>query len=57
MKMTSNGRQPLNIKSWISQQPIIRSSTNFKVKLKLTIAWNEEEDEGNTVWIFQELKL
>jgi hypothetical protein len=48
MKMTSNGRQPQNIKSWISQfrtylqplkeswisqQPMIRSYSNFKLKL------------------------
>ena len=27
MKMTKNGRQPFNIKSGISQQPLIRSSS------------------------------
>ena len=31
---TSNGRRPLNIKSWISQQPLIGSSLNFKLKLR-----------------------
>ena len=32
--MTSNGRRPPNIKSWISQQPLIGSSSNFKLKLR-----------------------
>ena len=32
MEMTSNGRQPQNIKSGISQQPLIGSSSNFKLK-------------------------
>ena len=41
MKTTSNGRRPQNIKSWISQQPLIRSSSNFKLKLR----------RPNTVWI------
>ena len=34
MKTTSNGRRPQNIKSWISQQPLIGSSSNFKLKLR-----------------------
>jgi hypothetical protein len=34
MKTTSNGRQPPKIKSGISQQPLIRSSSNFKLKLR-----------------------
>ena len=34
MKTTSNGRWPQNIKSWISQQPLIGSSSNFKLKLR-----------------------
>jgi hypothetical protein len=34
MKTTSNGRRPQNIKSWISQQPLIRSSSNFKLMLR-----------------------
>ena len=39
MKTTSNGRrpqdgrQPQNNISWISQQPVIGSSSNFKLKL------------------------
>ena len=33
-KTTTNGRQPQNIKSWISQQPLIWSSSNFKLKLR-----------------------
>jgi hypothetical protein len=33
MKMTSNRRQPQNNKSWISQQTLIGSSSNFKSKL------------------------
>ena len=34
MKTTSNGRRPTNIKSGISQQPRIRSYSNFKLQLK-----------------------
>jgi hypothetical protein len=34
MKTTSNGRQPQNIKSWISQQSLIGSSSNFKLQLR-----------------------
>jgi hypothetical protein len=34
MKTTSNGRRPQNIKSGISQQPLIGSSSNFKLKLR-----------------------
>jgi hypothetical protein len=34
MKTTSNGRRPQNIKSWISQQPLIGSSSNLKLKLR-----------------------
>ena len=34
IKTTSNGRRPQNIKSWISQQPLIGSSSNFKLKLR-----------------------
>ena len=34
MKTTSNGRRPQNIKRWIFQQPLIRSSSNFKLKLR-----------------------
>ena len=34
IKTTSNGRQPQNIKSWIYQQPLIGSSSNFKLKLR-----------------------
>ena len=34
MKMTSNGRWPQNIKSWISPQPLIESSSNFKLRLR-----------------------
>jgi hypothetical protein len=47
MKTTTNGRRPQNIKSWISQQPMIRSSSNFKLKLRgpnqnKKNAWNED---------------
>jgi hypothetical protein len=31
-KTTLDGRRPQNIKSGISQQPMIRSSSNFKLK-------------------------
>ena len=35
MKTTSNGRQPKNFKSWISQQSsLIESFSNFKLKLR-----------------------
>ena len=33
-KVTSNGRHPSIIKSWISQQPLIGSSSNFRPKLR-----------------------
>ena len=33
-KTTSNGRRSQNIQSWIFQQPLIRSSWNFKVKIR-----------------------
>ena len=45
LKTTSNGRWPQNIKNWISQQPIIGSSSNLKHKLRgpnqNQNAWNE----------------
>ena len=34
MKMTSNGRQPQNIKNGISQQPLIGSNSNLKLMLR-----------------------
>jgi hypothetical protein len=34
MKRTANGRQPQNIHSGISQQPLIGSSSNLKLKLR-----------------------
>ena len=34
LKITSNGRQPQNIKSGISQQPLIGSYSSFKLKLR-----------------------
>ena len=34
MKKTSNGRRPQNIHSGISQQPLIGSSLNLKLKLR-----------------------
>ena len=33
-KATKNGRRPQNIKSWISQQLLIESFSNFKLKLR-----------------------
>ena len=36
MKTTSNGRQPQNIKSGISQQPLIGVYSNSKIKLRWT---------------------
>jgi hypothetical protein len=32
--MTSNGKQPQNIKSGITQRPLIGYSSNFKLKLR-----------------------
>ena len=44
MKTTSDGRWPQNIKSGISQQPLIGSSSNFKLKLRgLNQNWNEDD--------------
>ena len=34
METTYKRRQPQNIKSWISQQPLIGSTSNFKLKLR-----------------------
>ena len=34
MMTTSNGRRPQNIKSWMSQQPVIGPCSNFKLKLR-----------------------
>ena len=34
MKTTSNGRRPQNIKSGISQQPLIGSYSNVKLRLR-----------------------
>jgi hypothetical protein len=34
MKTTYNGRRPQNIKSWISQQPLNGTSSNFKLKFR-----------------------
>jgi hypothetical protein len=34
MKTTSNGRRPGNMKRWISQQPLIESSSNLNFKLR-----------------------
>ena len=31
-KRTPNGRRPQNIKSWVSQQPLVGFSSNFKLK-------------------------
>jgi hypothetical protein len=46
MKTTSNGRWPQNIKRWISRQPLLGSSSNFKLKLRgpTTIKnnWNDD---------------
>ena len=34
-KKTSKGRQPQNIKNHIPQQPLIGSSSNFELKLRV----------------------
>ena len=34
LKTTKNGRRPQNMKRWISQQPLIGFSSNFKLKLR-----------------------
>ena len=46
MQTTSNGRQPQNIKSGISQQQLIGTSSNFKLKLM----------GPNQHWILLEMK-
>jgi hypothetical protein len=47
MKTTSNGRWPQNIKSWISQQPLIRSSSNLELssgdQIQIKNAWNKDD--------------
>ena len=51
-KTTLNGRWPQNIKSGISQQPLIGSSSNFKLKLrgqnKIKNAWYEDDLQWKT---------
>ena len=42
-RVTSNGRWPKTIKSWLSQQPLLISSSNFKLMLK----W-PNQNENNT---------
>jgi hypothetical protein len=36
MKMTSNGRQPKNIKRAISQQQLVKSHPNLKLEQRVT---------------------
>ena len=46
--MASNGRRPQNIKSGISQQPLIRFSLNFKFQLREAV---KKERRKKTYWI------
>jgi hypothetical protein len=50
IKTNSNGRRPHNIKFWIAQQPLIRSSSNFELKLRgpNQMAWNRDELQWKT---------
>ena len=56
MKTTSNGRRPQNVKSWISQQPLIGSSWNFKLKPRgpnqneKCLQWRWPLMEGDVQW-------
>ena len=56
MKTTSNRRQPQNIKSGISQQPLIGSSSNFKLKLRgptqihKCLKWRQPPIEDDLQW-------
>ena len=50
MKMTSTGRQPQNIKSWISQHPLIGSYSNFKFKLRGPNQIKNTQNEVDLKW-------
>ncbi len=45
MKTTFNRRRPQNIKSWISQQPLIGFSSNFKHKLRDQTKFKNTQNE------------
>ena len=53
MKMISNGRQHQTIQSWIYQQLLIGSSSNYKLKLRGLYqnqnAWNEDDLQWKTI--------
>ena len=61
MKTTTNGRWPSNIKSWISQQPVIGSSLNFQPKLrgpnKFKNVCSEEDLQLKTTSKYKKLSL
>ena len=61
MKNTSNGRRHTNIKTGISQQPLIGSCSNFKLKLRLpkikfTNPWIEDDLQWKTTSKYQKGK-
>ena len=55
-KTTSKGRRPQNIKSWISQQQMIGSSSNVRPKLRgrnpneKYLKWRRPPMEGDLQW-------
>jgi hypothetical protein len=62
MKTTSNGRWPQNIKSWLSHQPLIGSSSNFKLILRgpnqyKKIALNKEELQWKMTCRYKKLNI
>ena len=50
MKMTLNGRQPQNIESGISPQPLFGSYSNFKLKLKNQTILLNPSNEDDLQW-------
>ena len=61
MNTTSNGRRPPNNESWLSQQPLIRSSSNFKfmltgpnqnkINLEMKTTYNGRRPQNVKSWI------
>ena len=49
-KAITNGRRPQNIKGWISQQPLLGSSSNLKLKLTA----NGRQHQNIKAWIYQQ---
>ena len=65
-KTNSNGRRPQNIKSWISQQPMTGSFSNFELKHR-ELNWNHMLERKTTtngnahkiskIWISQQTQI